>query len=387
MRFRRALVSSLLIVALSACNTLLLADTGRSARGVLFEDVDGDATLDAAERGLSAWTVYADLDQNGALDLDEPATRTDALGMFEIKNLPAGRLSLRHTPRYGYAAMGAHGGTNLPLESQVVGGHAVTGGAYPFMSAVSRSDEPDMARALLCGATLLAPDWVLTAAHCTYEGEIPILPAALDVVLGGSNLASGGTERIGVAEIVRHPQYDPVGNDYDIALLRLTRDSLQPTVELLPAALGAWLTPGRQATIIGWGAQLEGAPFEVPLELREARVPIYDQRRCMQDNAASGVITDRMVCAGYAGGGVDACQGDSGGPMLVDGGRGWSWQAGITSFGQGCARPNRPGVYARLSALEGFVKHTVSLGNTSAFTLDSAQKRVSDLGFSVRRLR
>ncbi|NJK45113.1 MAG: serine protease [Pleurocapsa sp. SU_196_0] len=269
----------------------------------------------------------------------------------------------------------------------LVGGHAVTGDAYPFMSAVSRSEEPDVARSLLCGATLLAPDWVLTAAHCTFEGETPTLPTALDVVLSVSSLASGGTERIDVAEIVRHPKYDPTGNDYDIALLRLTRDSRQPTVELLPAALGAWLTPGRQATIIGWGAPLEGVPFKTPLELREARVPIYDQRQCAQDNAASGIVTDRMVCAGYAVGGVDTCQGDSGGPLLVDDTRGWSWQAGITSFGQGCARPNRPGVYARLSALEGFVRLTVGLGNTSVFMLDSARKRVSDLGFAVRRLR
>jgi secreted trypsin-like serine protease len=55
-----------------------------------------------------------------------------------------------------------------------------------------------------------------------------------------------------------------------------------------------------------------------------------------------------MVCAGYPEGGVDTCQGDSGGPMFGDA-SGVLRVVGVTSWGNGCAQPGQPGVYARVA--------------------------------------
>ena len=71
-------------------------------------------------------------------------------------------------------------------------------------------------------------------------------------------------------------------------------------------------------------------------------MPITTDAYCA--NAYSNFDASTMVCAGYPQGGVDTCQGDSGGPLFA-GGR----VVGATSFGEGCARPDKPGVYARVA--------------------------------------
>ena len=81
--------------------------------------------------------------------------------------------------------------------------------------------------------------------------------------------------------------------------------------------------------------------------LQEARVPITTDAYCA--DAYSNFESDTMVCAGYEQGGVDTCQGDSGGPMFGSSTLGGLRVVGTTSFGEGCARPGKPGVYARVA--------------------------------------
>ena len=81
-------------------------------------------------------------------------------------------------------------------------------------------------------------------------------------------------------------------------------------------------------------------------------MPIVDRNRC--EWAYLGRIHDSMICAGLDRGGIDSCQGDSGGPMVCEEG-GRFYLQGVTSWGQGCARPNKYGVYAR-------VKYVIAVG-------------------------
>uniref|UniRef100_A0A8D0ADB2 trypsin n=1 Tax=Sander lucioperca TaxID=283035 RepID=A0A8D0ADB2_SANLU len=83
------------------------------------------------------------------------------------------------------------------------------------------------------------------------------------------------------------------------------------------------------------------------ITLQEVSVPLVSITQC---NAAYGIITSNMICAGLPAGGKDSCQGDSGGPLVTKSGSTWV-QVGVVSFGKGCALPGYPGVYTRMYSL------------------------------------
>jgi secreted trypsin-like serine protease len=122
----------------------------------------------------------------------------------------------------------------------------------------------------------------------------------------------------------------------DVALLRLASPS-----SYTPAQIGTPNDWGGAATAMGWGTTSEGGqPSDALLAVD---LPLIRDRACQR---MLGRTYDRsvMVCAGANG--ADTCQGDSGGPLMVPGGElGWKL-VGVTSFGEGCARPGKPGVYA-----------------------------------------
>ncbi|MEM7029316.1 MAG: trypsin-like serine protease [Chloroflexota bacterium] len=84
-----------------------------------------------------------------------------------------------------------------------------------------------------------------------------------------------------------------------------------------------------------------------------------------------GGLTDNMLCAGFDAGGKDTCQGDSGGPLIVPDGVNWK-QAGVVSFGEGCARPGQYGVYARVSRYIDWINATTGQTNPPTEPEDTA---------------
>jgi len=223
--------------------------------------------------------------------------------------------------------------TFAPDGVSIVGGEKADPGEYPWQVALMEYGEQ------YCGGTLIAPDWVLTAAHCVEYG-------ADQVMLGAHQLDKEESTHqiIDVSQIVVHPDYDTYTIDSDIALLKLAQpatlnDRVQ-TIDLLQNQAEA----GTLSTIIGWGTTSEmGSPSSV---LREVSVPLVSHAMC--DRVYEGEITENMICAGQAMGGKDSCYGDSGGPLMVsDGGDGWL-QAGIVSWGEGCALMGSYGVYTNV---------------------------------------
>ncbi|PIE58122.1 MAG: hypothetical protein CSA33_04205 [Desulfobulbus propionicus] len=237
-------------------------------------------------------------------------------------------------------------------QCKIVGGTTAEPGAWPWMAAVLNADESDLFYAQYCGGALIAEKWVLTAAHCMFDDNNKVMRAAqVDVAIGVHDLRNDTGERIRVQRIVLHPDYSPITNDSDLALLELSRASTQSP---LPLFREDDSLAGGTGTLIGWGAR-SATPFphDYAQELQEVTVPIVSNTDC--EIGYPGEITANMICAGYAAGGKDSCQGDSGGPLMVyeDG----VWQhAGIVSWGKGCAEPYLFGVNTRTSNFVSFIE-------------------------------
>jgi trypsin len=103
---------------------------------------------------------------------------------------------------------------------------------------------------------------------------------------------------------------------------------------------------GTNVVVTGWGRTSEGGSSSTTL--RQVTVQIINQSTCNSAYSAHGGVSSNMICAGVPGGGRDACQGDSGGPLITTNPRSL---VGIVSWGVGCARPQFPGVYARVSSV------------------------------------
>lgn len=228
-----------------------------------------------------------------------------------------------------------------PAQNRIVGGVATAPGAYPWMAALVDAFTGNAQSGQFCGGSLIAPNWVLTAAHCVAERS----PSSIDVVLNRVDLNRGDGERVAVINIIGHPDYFNRPDGSDLALLQLARSTDIAPVNLVIADAG-FERNGLLATTMGWGLlSFNGTPAT---ELRQVDVPIVSHSAC--DRAFGGINRNTMICAGLPQGGKDACNGDSGGPLFVpDNQLGGQRLIGVVSFGEECALPGIPGVYARVS--------------------------------------
>jgi trypsin len=227
----------------------------------------------------------------------------------------------------------------------VVGGHDAPPGAFPSVAEIS------FGQSFLCTGTLIALGWVLTAGHCgSITGAAVASPASwpaplIDVRIGSNK--SGQGEKATVAQAIVEPDYLAT-DGHDITLLKLAAPSTKTPTPVAGASERSLWTAGTMETIAGWGTTSEGG--DTPDTLQEAQVPITTDAYC--GGAYSDFDPQTMVCAGFPQGGVDTCQGDSGGPLFGQTSLGALRVVGSTSFGEGCARPGKPGVYARVADTE-----------------------------------
>jgi trypsin len=199
-----------------------------------------------------------------------------------------------------------------------------------------------------CDATVIAPDWVLTAAHCA-QGEDP---AQLAVFLGQVDLTQPGTT-IPVARLVINPTYDPRHTANDAALVQLRHaipDDVYAPIALVGAGDTSRAAPGSPVRVAGWGATKAKVPYAYPSGLRQADIQIQPDAVCGRRKAYGKTFrAASMLCAGNDQQPVkDACYGDSGGPLFADSADG-PVEVGVVSWGRSCAQLGYPGIYTRLS--------------------------------------
>jgi hypothetical protein len=245
---------------------------------------------------------------------------------------------------------------------RVVGGHDAAPGSFGAVADVALGGMD------ICSGTLIAPGWVMTAAHCASvtgslsNGIVPTPvaypPGAFGVTLGTVRADGAGGESHQVSQVVIDPAYgSDSGGGNDVALLRLDHASAVAPISIAAQSERSLWLPGVLTTIAGFGTTAQDSS-QTPAVMQVAQVPIVADPVCAAAyprNTSSQVANDgafdpsTMVCAGYPDGGVDTCAGDSGGPLLAVRPEGPFRLVGATSFGNGCAQPGYPGVYARVA--------------------------------------
>ncbi|XP_073673339.1 suppressor of tumorigenicity 14 protein homolog isoform X1 [Garra rufa] len=240
--------------------------------------------------------------------------------------------------------------------NRIVGGQNADVGEWPWQVSLHFKTSGHV-----CGASIISNKWLLSAAHCFIQPDSAYKMTSSWSTYSGlrDQTIQDSVQQRSLKNIITHPNYDQMSYDYDISLLELSSPlNFTNTVHpiCLPASTHVF-SAGSSCFVTGWGTLREGG--SVAQILQKAEVKVINDTVC--NMVTEGQVSSRMMCSGYLTGGVDACQGDSGGPLVCRSDVGKWFQAGIVSWGEGCARRNKPGVYTRVTKLREWIREVTNI--------------------------
>jgi secreted trypsin-like serine protease len=258
--------------------------------------------------------------------------------------------------------------TQSIAQPRLVGGVAVESTEWPWQAALEIStwringDRPS------CGGSVIDANWILTAAHCVvdanvndpYNPYVTVAPANIDVRTGSDRFDVGG-QASKVKRIVRHPEYNPLTLENDIALLELKGPVfVEPVRPVTPEREETLACLGTEGSVTGWTPS-DFCGNQVTL-LSKVDATLVDPSNCRD---AYENVTNDMICTESEVGETDDCQLDDGSPLVVDNGRGGFVQAGVVSRGNDCDSAGEPTVHIRLANYVEWMEEVTGLDLTS----------------------
>ncbi|XP_010223633.1 PREDICTED: coagulation factor X-like [Tinamus guttatus] len=231
--------------------------------------------------------------------------------------------------------------------TRIVGGDECLLGECPWQAVLINEGGEEF-----CGGTILNENYILTAAHCMNQSkEITVVVGEVDREEEEHSETMHTVDKIFV-----HSKYVAETYDNDIAIIKL-KEPITFSEYVIPACLpetdfaNEVLMNQKSGMVSGFGREFEGG--RLSKKLKVLQVPYVDRNTCKQ--STNFEITDNMFCAGYETEQKDACQGDSGGPHVTKYKETY-FITGIVSWGEGCARKGKYGIYTKLSRFLRWVK-------------------------------
>jgi len=235
----------------------------------------------------------------------------------------------------------------IQIGRRIVGGESTDIKEHPWQVALNIK-RPD--GTYLCGGSIIAQKWVLSAAHCFYPAHASDL---IKAKAGATNYRDEGTW-VQTEKVVIDEDYNPITHENDLALIKL---KIVPTGHVIPLVdADAPISVGEPLEVTGWGVTESG---QSSTDLRKAIVPYVDNATCNEPASYNGAIRPGMICAGHKDGGTDSCQGDSGGPLVQKTVNG-PVLVGVVSWGEGCARKLKYGVYTRVADYRRWINDVIA---------------------------